>query len=190
MLFGFNKRKGIFMCKKLKEIHNLMPEDFLGDLKELPVNINYILKKWNIDHTAVLFDSLQKDLPLKNLKITGLSYAKEDDLFILYSKKSTLSEARFTLAHELGHCCMHMSVDSSCHIELQTVGDVLEKTGDSYKIFNAKKEEEADKFARSLLIPTNALLLLLQKETNWTIKRLADFFVVPIPQMQKKLKEI
>lgn len=190
MIFKSKKRKGITMCKKLREIHNKQPGDFLEGINSLPIDIEQILDNWEIDTVAVSFEELQKELPLKNNIITGLAYAQGDDLFILYSKDSNKPNSRFTLAHELGHCCIHMNVDSSCHIELQTVGDVLNVSQERFKMFNRPKEEEADRFARDLLIPTNALLLLLKKKKMLSLKQLADFFVVPIEQMQIKLEEL
>ena len=151
------------MCRKLGEIHNKRPDDFLNSMYSLPVDIVQILESLKIDTAAVSFEKLQKDLPLNNNKITGLAYAKGDDLFILYSKELSMPESRFTLAHELAHCCMHMNVDSSFHLELQTISDVLNVSQDRFLMFNRRKEEEADKFARDLLIPTDALLLLLKK---------------------------
>lgn len=190
MIIKSKKRKGITMCKKLGEIHNKCPSDFLEGIDSLPVDIEQILSTWQINTAAVSFEELQKVLPLKNNKITGLAYAKGNDLLVLYSKDSKKADSRFTLAHELGHCCLHMDVTSSSHIELQTVGDVLNVSQNKFVIFNRQKESEADRFARDLLIPTNALILLLKKENNFSLKQLANFFVVPVEQMEIKLEEL
>ncbi len=190
MFFKSKKRKGSTMCKKLGEIHKKRPEEFLADIGSLPVDIGQILNKWEIEIAAVSFDELQKDLPIGKNKITGLAYAQNDDLLILYSKESDMKESRFTLAHELGHCCLHMDVNSSCHIELQTANDVHNISQNKFETFYSKKEEEADKFARDLLIPTNILKLLLSKNKKLSVELLSDFFAVPITQMQKKLIDI
>lgn len=190
MFFISKRRKGSSMCKKLRQIHQKRPEEFLSDIDSLPIDIERILNKWEIEIAAVSFDALQKDLPIGKNKITGLAYAQNDDLFILYSKESTMKEARFTLAHELGHCCLHMDVDSSCHIELQSANDVHNISPNKFEIFYAKKEEAADKFARDLLIPTNVLKLLFSKNKKLSVELLSDFFSVPITQIQKKLIDI
>ena len=190
MFFKSKRRKGIIMCKKLGEIHNKCPADFLKGVNSLPIDIEQILHNWKIDYASASFKDLQKALPLKNNEITGLAYAQGDDLLILYSKSSNKSDSRFTLAHELAHCCLHMNVDSSCHIELQTVGDVLNISMDKFRFFNRSKEQEADRFARDLLIPTNVLLLLLKRNPKISLKQLATFFVVPIEQMHIKLQEL
>lgn len=190
MFFMLKKRKGINMCRKLAEIHDNQPKDFLKETNSLPINIEEILKQWEIDFFPVSFEELQKNIPLKNGKITGMAYAQNDDLAILYSKESSVVHSRFTLAHELAHCCLHMNVDSSCHIEFQTINDVLTVSQDKMKRFNEKKEEEADRFARDLLMPTRAMLLLLEKRTNLTLEKLAEIFLVPIEQVQKKLEDI
>lgn len=184
------KKRGIYMCKKLKEIHNMCPDDFLNNVDSLPVDIEQILEKWGIGTVSVSFETLQKRLPLRNNKITGMAYAQGDDLLIFYSKKSNKATSRFTLAHELGHCCMHMPTDSACHIELQTVSDVLNVSQDKFRLFNKTKEDEADRFARDLLIPSDVLLFLLKNESCLSLKQLANFFVVPIEEMRLKLLEL
>lgn len=178
------------MCKKLSEIHNKKPEDFLSEGFCIPVDIESILKKWEIDCFSVDFDLIQNTLPFAGSTITGLSYARNDDIIIFYEKNEDYKKNRFTMAHELAHCCLHMDVNSACHIELQTSKDFLYKSNRKLKIFNPKKEKEADKFARDLLIPTNPLIQILNKNLLNDINELAELFCVPIDVVQKKLEDI
>lgn len=178
------------MCKKLSEIHDKKPEDFLSKGFCIPVDIEYILKKREIDCLSVNFDLIKKALPIDKPQITGLSYARDDDIIIFYEEKDDYTKNRFTMAHELAHCCLHMDVNSSCHIELQTSKDFLYKSNRKLKYFNQKKEEEADKFARDLLIPTNFLIEILRQNTFTHIEELAELFCVPIDVVQKKLEDI
>lgn len=184
------KKGGTFMCKKLEDIHKKKPSDFLLQNNELPVNIEEILISAGINVLATDFSELQQRLPIKRIIILGIAYAKMNDLFILYSSKSDIFEKRFTLAHELGHCCLHMNADSACHVELQTKYDFLELQNSDLKIIKEQKEEEADKFARDLLIPTEKLSKILCSKKEISIEELANAFAVPLLQMQKKLEDM
>ncbi len=178
------------MCKKLAEIHSKTPKDLIVGVPKIPVDIHQILQDLDIRCFCVNFSKLQKSLPIKNAKLAGMAYAHKNDLFIFYSDHSDYATARFTLAHELAHCCQHMSVDSSFHIELYTIPDILHVSGRPAKSFANRKEEEADKFARDLLIPTNVLVHILSKVGNPSIVELSELFAVPTYQMEKKLEEI
>ena len=178
------------MCDKLRELNGKRPEYFSTDLRSLPINIDKILLDNGIDIFSVEFDMLEKSLPIKNLLITGMAYAKGDDLRILSAQGLQEVDRRFTLAHELGHCCTHMKPTHSCHIELQTNYDMLGNQNQKIEIINVKKEEEADAFARNLLIPQKLLLCLLSERNDFTIEELSEIFMVPIKQMEKKMEEL
>lgn len=185
------KKDGGSMCKKLADIHGKTPEDLLDYITSVPVDMNQMLEALGIECQCVDFDSLQRGLPLKKPSIIlGLAYAKGNDLAIFYSSHSDLASARFTLAHELGHCCLHMNVDSSFHVEMQTIPDVWYKAGRPVTPFTNKKEEAADKFARDLLIPTTLLVHMLSSVKKISIDSLAELFSVPTSQMEKKLWEV
>lgn len=187
----FKKRRNEkIMCDKLRELNSKRPENFSTDLRKLPINIDKILLDNGIDIFSVDFDVLEKSLPIKDLLITGMAYAKGDDLRILSAKGLQEADRRFTLAHELGHCCTHMKPTHSCHIELQTNYDMLGNQDQKIEIINIKKEEEADAFARDLLIPKNLLLCLLGERNNFTIEELSEIFMVPVKQMKKKMEEL
>lgn len=185
------KRKDdVNMCRKLAELHNKKPNDFLSGNPKLPVDIYQILQDLNVRCFCVNFNGLQKDLAFDNAKIIGLAYAHKNDLFIFYSDHSDLPTARFTLAHELAHCCLHMNDDAAFHIEMQTIPDVIHFNGKASKSFNRKKEVEADVFARELLIPTNALIHILRSVKDPSIEELADLFIVPKEEIANKLIDV
>lgn len=184
------KKDGRPMCKKLADIHGKTPKELFDLVTGVPVDMNQMLEKLGIECQCVDFTNLQRRLPLKKSKILGLAYAKGNDLAIFYSSCSDPATARFTLAHELGHCCLHMNDDSSFHIEMQTIPDVWHKAGRLATPFTSKKEEAADKFARELLIPTSLFVQVLSTVKNTSIDSLAKLFSVPQPQMEKKIYEV
>ena len=184
------KKDGQTMCKKLAEIHGKTAESLLGHVTSVPVDMIQVLKDLEIECQCVDFARLQHRLPLKEPNVVGLAYAKGNELAIFYSNQLDPAYARFTLAHELGHCCLHMSVDSAFHVEMQTIPDVWYKAGRLATPFTNKKEEEADRFARELLIPTTLLVRVLSTVNNVSVESLSDFFSVPPSQMLKKLCEV
>ncbi len=184
------KRKDKKMCKKLGELNGKKPEDFLGDMHRAPINIEKVLLDKNVDICNVDFSVLENNLPIKNLEITGMAYAKEDDLRILLANNLDELEKRFTLAHELAHCCLHITPTHSYHVELHTNYDMLGNQNQKIEIINISKEKEADAFARKLLIPKKMLLCLLSERNDLSIEKLSEIFMVPIKQMKKRIEEI
>lgn len=184
-----NRKDDVKMCKKLKELHLKEPCDFLDQNSSMPVDIFQILQDMNIRCFCVNFNKLQKSFSLKSEKISGLTYANGNDLFVFYSDKSDLPTARFTLAHELAHCCLHIEADSSFHIEMQTIPDIVH-IGRIPKFISTKKEEEADRFARELLIPTNAFIYTLKNMNVLSIEELSHLFVVPEEEIVNKLVDL
>ena len=178
------------MCRKLEELHNKKPDYFLNNITAIPIDIGKILEDNNIKYYPVSFKKLEKELQLEQSFILGLAFARGNELGILFSNESDEKEKRFTLAHELGHCCRHMNKKSLYHIELHTKGDVLENRSNKFLVIDSKKEEEADTFARDLLVPTSILLWVLKKHPDINIDQLADCFDIPKDQMVKKLEQI
>lgn len=189
MCFDLRKRKENYMCKKLSELNGKKPVDFLSKVSEIPIDIGGILDKWKILFCPVDFKDLENNLQIKR-KISGMAYAEGDDLMILYSENLAENEWRFTLAHELAHCCLHMDVDSSCHVELQMSGDILGNFSGELEYFNRRKEQEADDFARELLMPEQQLIFLLKNTENPNLKILSDYFLVPQEHMKIRLEQL
>lgn len=82
---------------------------------------------------------------------------------------------RFTLAHELGHFCLHNHLINGPHKE---------------KIFfrssvTDKMEKEANEFASDLLIPRDVLLEKIRSGTN-KLSELAKYFNVSLDAMRYK----
>lgn len=143
------------MCKKIRELNGLTAEEILllyGD-DSYPVDIEKILDRLGIKHDAYDFSDVEQQIPSvveKRGNILGAVTILNDDVNILYSKNSTSNRMRFTLAHELAHCCLHAeSLENKGHVEFRFDGALM-----SYK------EKAANVFAGKLLIPESALMKL------------------------------
>jgi Zn-dependent peptidase ImmA (M78 family) len=100
-------------------------------------------------------------------------------IFCRVEDKEDSHRYRFTIAHELGHCCLnHFPVDGS------TVHLVFRKDG------NTTDEDEiaANVFAGELLIPKESLLCVIDELLVPTVKVLADIFDVSNTVMSERLK--
>lgn len=186
-----NKRERKKMCKKIKEIHKLSPaeirERYWKNMTS-PVDMISLLHKMGISCIPVKFDHLETDLNWSKGNIHGLAYSDEDDLGILYSE-GTQQAINYVLAHELGHCCLHLPVSTEFHVELNTDEDIYEPAHKN-RFWKKMNESEANAFAAELLIPTNSLLIQLAENEKPTIEALSKHFNVPTDLVLYKLNSL
>lgn len=154
----------VTMCKKIRDISGLRPRDIYEKYvnpSSAVVDMKSVLDKMGIQTQCVSFLSLEQALLLdKNDHILGMAASNGDDLVVLYSKTLDNSERNYVLAHELGHCCLHLPVSSEFHVELKIKSDIYSAPGSSMTVlqklfrtrFLTKSENEADDFAADLLI--------------------------------------
>lgn len=184
-----------FMCKKLKEIHGLSPNDICREYElEKTVDMQGLLEDMEIKCMDYDFTPLEERLCFKgNDVILGMACAGKDDLLILHSSRLNDKEKNYVLAHELAHCCIHLPVSSEYHIELKTKNDIYPIMRSLYFLINFKnrhhqKEEEADCFAAELLIPTSEIMNVLSSDNVPTIHELSNYFCVPNYLVRLKIK--
>ena len=101
------------------------------------------------------------------------------ELFCTYRKQDTENRQRFTIAHELAHCCLHTENLQQNHIELRD--NTFPKT---------EKEKAADIFAGELLIPEPLLKEIYSKFYLPSLKTLAKIFHVSTNVMAAKLDDV
>lgn len=173
------------MCKKIKEVNELTPDEVLGKFwdNDVPVNIKRILSKIGISFYHVDFSTLEQKLDVpKNDAILGLAFSKDDDLGILYSSRINQDAANYVLAHELAHCCLHMKPTSEFHVELKISSDMYSSPRKEYPVIarhkDAHKEWQADRFAADLLMPTQALIDFISKNPGQSVESIARHFHV------------
>ena len=51
--------------------------------------------------------------------ILGAAFSNGNNLAIFYKKNESLHRKKFTIAHELAHCCLDCPNDESSHIEFR-----------------------------------------------------------------------
>ena len=172
------------MCKKLHDLDNWEPDDilFYSGIDSYPVDIDRILKKLNIRTDSMDFSSIESKIPnVIKLRgsILGAVTIIGDDVNIFYCEGSTENRRRFTLAHELAHCCQNASSLKKGHIEFR----FDENTQD-------KKELAANIFAGQLLIPEKQLRKLYDELVIPALDVLAHEFQVSIHVMEERLKHL
>ncbi len=179
-----NNIKDFKMCDKLKEVNGLTAEEILNkywsaDRNIYPIDIATILFRMGIRVCPYDFSKFNESDSQK--KILGAMVANKKDIAFLYRQGESLNRNRFTLAHELAHCCLaHLDEKTIPYVEYRHDGIVTDKC-----------EIDANIFAGELLIPTKELRTILSNEYPNAlpkITRLADAFAVSINVMAERLK--
>lgn len=167
------------MCRILKNINGKTAIELLKihDIPlEPPIQISQLLQRIGISTLGIDFTQIEKDAGYEHGKILGAAISKKDNLTIFYRKQDSKNRQRFTIAHELAHCCLHTDNLQQNHIELrenETVKDA--------------KETEADIFARELLIPKQSLVKVYNEFYVPSLKSLAKIFGVSTNVMAARL---
>lgn len=172
------------MCMKIKELNGLTPDSVLNKYwvrNEVPIDIAKILYDMDIKVKSVDFSNAEKVAKLPYGDILGAVLTYNDDVLIAYKKNESLNRTRFTLAHELAHCCLsHIVPSQKGYIELRRKKNI-----------NEEHEISANIFAGELLIPEKELSGVLKKFFDNTFPSseiLAQIFSVSINVMEERLK--
>ena len=170
------KRKSM----EISDLHNKTSEEILsisGQAASVPVDVKAILEKLNISAIPFDFSEIEEKLPEEyaGLNILGALISNDDNAAILYSSKDKQDShrMRFTIAHEIAHCCLH---GTRQHIEFRIDGDLDDD------------EIAANTYAGELLIPEKALKDIIKQLLVPTITALADIFDVSINVMSERIK--
>jgi hypothetical protein len=177
------KERVIFMCTILNKIKNKEPYELLKEYKisiEPPIDISRLLKEIGISTIAYDFTDIENVKNVEHGSILGAAFSKDDDLAIFYKRSDSLHRQKFTIAHELGHCCLHCPNEEASHIEYR-LDKTLEFTD------NQAKEKEANIFAGKLLIPEEALVKFYEKMIVPSLTDLANIFKVSTSVMSARL---
>lgn len=165
------------MCKVLKNIQGKTAEEILrkyGQDSSVPINLNQLLINIGISALPLDFTELEKEIGSKKGDILGLVMTKGEKAAIFYKKDDTLNRQRFTIAHELAHCCIDKK--EYPHVEFR----LNEQEKD-------ESENRADTFAGELLIPLNRLREVYMNLAVPTSIILANKFAVPVNVMEARL---
>lgn len=178
--------KVLSMCKPISAIRGMSAHDILelcGQENNIPVDIKSILNKLNISCMPFDFSAIEAaiDKCANGNHILG-ALATNGDKAVIYCRTEDKEDShryRFTIAHELGHCCLnHFPVDGS------TVHLAFRKDGET----RDKREIAANVFAGQLLIPKESLLSVIDELLIPSVRTLADIFDVSNAVMLERLK--
>ncbi len=182
-----NEVKNFKMCTKLKELKGLNPDYILDNYwnperNSYPIDIAKILFKMGIRALPYDFSKFDEGTNLEK-RILGATIANKTDLALLYREGETKNRNRFTLAHELAHCCLdHMDETIMPYVEWRHDGTVIDA-----------REIEANIFAGELLVPTTELRKVLSNEYPNKlpqVTKLSQMFAVSINVMKERLKRL
>lgn len=131
-----------------------------------PVDLNAILKYLNLSvEELTLTNELSGSLDVINKKIC-------------LEKSHSQTRKNFTIAHELGHFCLH-----------QEVADKFEDKIFFRSSVTDEHEYQANNFAGELLMPKDEFLKQIKMGTN-TIQKLADYFNVSTLAVRVRAKQL
>lgn len=144
-----NSKEDDIMCEILKKINGKSSSELLreyGISLVPPIDISLLLRKIGIKEIPADFSEIEDLIEEERGSILGITYAKDESLDIFYRSIDTENRIRFTLAHELAHCCLHADTLKKRHIEWRKC-----------ETSNQSKEKEANIFAGELLIPLSSI---------------------------------
>ena len=121
---------------------------------------------------------MQRDICGNKIHILGAVVKNNDNAAIFYNIEDKVSShrCRFTIAHELAHCCLaHDSGD--VYIDYRTDGETLNE-----------EEQAANAFAGELLIPEQVLRTTINGLVLPSVKSLWDIFDVSENVMRARLE--
>lgn len=177
-------KRGALMCMILEKIRNKNPYELLdtyGISMTPPINISLLLDKIGISVVAKDFSDIEKITQSESGSILGAAFSNGDDLTIFYKKSDHLHRKKFTIAHELAHCCLDCPGNESSHIEFRLEPFINLSEED------LQKERQANIFAGQLLIPKDILLLYYDKMIIPSLTELAKIFEVSSSVMAARL---
>lgn len=173
---------GDHMCTILAKIRNKEPYDLLLEYDisfNPPIDISQLLDNIGISTIAKDFSEIEKLKGVPYGSILGAAFSNDNDLAIFYKKSDSLHRKKFTIAHELAHCCLDCPNDESSHIQYRT---------DSKLADDIEKEKRANIFAGKLLIPKKTLITYCNKLIIPSLTELAKIFDVSISVMTARLE--
>lgn len=169
------------MCN-FKKIRNKTPYQLLQEYNisfEPPIDLSLLLQNIGISTISYNFEMIEKIKGKEAGTILGAVFSNQDDLGIFFKESDSVHRQKFTIAHELAHCCLHCPVDEISHIQY--------RYSESIDIKEQKEEREANIFAGQLLIPKVTLVKYYENMIIPTLSDLSDIFSVSTSVMAARL---
>lgn len=167
-----------FMCRILKNLQGITAQELIEiyGKDELPIDMEELAKNIGIQVRPVDFSDIEKAVDLKQGTILGATVADGENVSIYYRKNDCNNRKRFTIAHEIAHCCLHTDTLIEQHIELR--GEGRSTSG---------REYEANVFAGELLISENKLKEVCDQLLLPSLSALSEIFEVSASVMAARL---
>lgn len=173
------RQGGDYMCKILEKIRNKTASELLQEYEidmKPPIDIATLLSKIGISTIAHDFTEIEESDNREPGSILGAALSNENSLAIFYKKTDSFHRKKFTIAHELAHCCLHSENLQISHFELRTQNSNLDA-----------RELDANIFAGELLIPQNVLMPIYNEFILPSLSALAKQFDVSTNVMAARL---
>lgn len=175
-----NNETNFLAGKTAKEILEYcdMQNDTLIDLNKLVQKLGIVVAPVDFTDLENSCDEMRTKVKERGNILGMVIRLKNGLLGILYDEKSTSHRKRFTVAHEIAHCCLNdVSVES--YIEFRLDHDN-----------SNPKEIAANIFAGELLIPEEKIRNLCNRLIFVDVLELADIFAVSVNVMKERLKSL
>lgn len=182
--FKKNKGGGV-MCTILKKIRNKTPYELLDEYHIStvpPIEISKLMENIGISTIAKDFTEIENMMEVPVGSILGAAFSNGDNLAIFYKKSDSIHRKKFTIAHELAHCCLHCPTYESSHIEFR-IEPFIEKISEE----ELNKEKQANVFAGKILIPKDSLMNHYEKMIVPSLTKLSEIFDVSTSVMAARL---
>ena len=183
------EKKVNYMCKPISAIRDKSAQELLeigGQTGKIPVDIKSLLKKLGISCLPYDFTDLEiAKCRAENTKllnpILGALVTNGDKAVIFYRKQDRVDSHRyrFTVAHEMGHCCLGHISEGNSIVHLSYRQEITT---------NDERETAANIFAGQLLIPKDALESVMEQLILPSVQTLAEVFAVSTNVMLERLK--
>lgn len=173
------------MCLKIRELQGktaMQILNFCGVENECPIDLDKILKKLGILYAAVDFKELLDSDDSE--EIWGAVLLIGDDVGIAYSSHLKENGRRFTVAHEIAHCCLETEALEQGEARFRAIDT-------KNQIINpSPKEIEANIFAGELLMPEHMVREVCNKFIIPEISALSEIFCVSKRVVEERLKRL
>ena len=172
------------MCTVLEKIKSKTASQILemcGASDTIPVDIAQIMNFLKISLIPVSFQEIEnlpdmRDEVQKKGEILGAVLVNDDNAGIFYRKGDSLNRQRFTIAHELAHCCLGDVDTVNGHVQFRMENDMTQT------------EVAANTFAGELLIPEQKLVEAIELLPYPKVSILTNIFKVSEAVMLERLR--
>ena len=104
-------KEGEKMCVILKRLSGKSAEQLLEendiDMTKPPIDIKKLVSSLGISVLKRDFSDIEAQANAPKGSILGATISRGNNLTIFYQSDATYNRMRFTVAHELAHCCLH-----------------------------------------------------------------------------------